>query len=117
MLEMASAPKHRRRLVEGFQPEEDAALLSNTHIGRFRGNVSDIEVAFMQLHAGRRMRAYGYDPAPLGLDARDRARFALVEWPSQVARMVAWRGVEELQQRFPGRVGRKPGKRMIVEPT
>jgi hypothetical protein len=117
MLEMTSAPKHRRRLIDGDQPDDLAPLLSDAYIGRFRGNVPGTELAFMQLHAGRRMRSYGYAPSPLALSPRDRARFGLVEWPSQLARMAAWRTVEELQQRFPGQVGRKPGRRMIVEPS
>ena len=117
MLDMASAPKHRRRLTEGSPQANGATVLSDTHIGRFRGNVPGAELAFMQLHAGRRMRRYGYAPSPVRLSARDRARFALAEWPNQAARMGAWRAVEELQQRFPRRFGRSPGQRMRVEPT
>ena len=41
--------------------------------------------------------------------------FALTDWPNQWARMVAWRAVEFIQHNFAGIVGRKPGKRMIID--
>jgi hypothetical protein len=69
----------------------------------------------MQLHAGQLMRTYGYEPDRLELTTGDWAHFWLAEWPNQFARMVAWRTVEAAQQRYPGRIGRKPGRRMIVE--
>jgi hypothetical protein len=111
MLAMPCAEKHRGLLRSGGGED----LLSEAFIGRFRGRIPPRELAFMQLHAGRKMRALGYEPEPTPLGARDRALFVAYEWPRQFARLVAWRGTEELQERFPTRIKRVPGSRMIVE--
>jgi hypothetical protein len=76
--------------------------------------VTGPELAFIQLHTARLMRAYGYTPDPDVLSGAARMRFALVDWPNQMARMTAWRTIEELQQRLPRWVPRKPGQRMIT---
>jgi hypothetical protein len=116
MLGMPEAPRHRDRLTGGAASPTPVDVLSPEHIGRFRGRVPPAEIAFIQQQAGRRMTRYGYALDPVELSASERTRFWLVDWPSQMGRRLAWRGVEEVQQRFPGQVGRKPGRRMIVEP-
>lgn len=116
MLGMPEAPRHRDRLTGGAPSPTETDVLSSEHIGRFRGRVPPAEIAFIQQQAGRRMARYGYSLDPVHLSASERTRFWLVEWPSQMGRRLAWRGVEELQQQFPGQVRRKPGRRMIVEP-
>jgi hypothetical protein len=115
MLEMDAAPKLRRALEAGTSGRGGTALLSRDYIGGYRGRVAGSDLAFIQMHAGRQMRAYGYAPDPDVLSPAERIRFALVDWPNQMARMAAWRTVEELQQRLPRWVGRKPGRRMIVD--
>ena len=116
MLEMAGAPRHRDRLADAAARHPDGEMLSTEHIGRFRGRVPSAELAFMQLRAGRRMRRHRYQLERIRLTARGRVHFVLVDWPSQMLRLAAWRGVEALRQRFPYVVGRKPGRRMIVDP-
>jgi hypothetical protein len=113
LLAMDGAPRHRDRLRAGAGGGE--GILSADHIGRHRGRVPDRELAFIQLHAGRAMRSHGYRPEPIHLGPAGRLRFGLVDWPNQAARMVAWRLVEEGQQRFPRVVPRRPGERMIVD--
>jgi len=115
MLEMGGAPKLRSALRGSGAGATGGALLSPDHIGGYRGQLRTPELAFMQLHAGRRMREYGYPPDPITLSPAGRLRFALVDWPDQMARMAAWRTVEELQQRSPRWVQRRPGRRMIVD--
>jgi O-antigen/teichoic acid export membrane protein len=88
--------------------------LSGMFVGRFRGRVPPADVAFIQLHAGRLMRAYGYDPIPLGWRSREWVRFATRTWPGQAARLVGWRVREAIQQRFPGRAGRAPDPRLVA---
>jgi hypothetical protein len=114
MLEMDAAPKLRGAL-EAATRSSAGELLSSDYIGGYRGRLNPAELAFMQLHLGRRMRAYRYIPDANVLSPASRLRFALVDVPSQTARMVAWRTIEELQQRFPRWVRRKPGTRMIVD--
>jgi O-antigen/teichoic acid export membrane protein len=88
--------------------------LSTAFIGRFREGVSPTDVAFIQLHAGRLMPAYGYLPVQLAWDTRKWARFFICTWPGQAARMLAWRGREALQQRFPTRAVRTPDPHLVA---
>lgn len=117
MLEMAGAGKHRDRLAEGSDGHSGGDLLSTDHIGQYRGRIGTGELAFMQLHAGRKMATYGYASDDLDQSVSDRLRFACRDWPSQAARMGAWRTVEALQQRWPAHIHRRPGRRMIVDPA
>jgi hypothetical protein len=114
MLELEGAPQLRARL-NGSGSAARTSPLSTEHIGAFRGRVPAGELAFIQLHTRALMRAHGYEPETGLLDAAGWSRFALIDWPDQLARMTAWRGLEELQQRFPERVRRTPGRRMIVD--
>jgi len=91
--------------------------LSGEFIGRFRERVAAADVAFIQLHAGRLMWAYGYPPVPLAWGTREWARFLTLTWPGQAVRMLAWRGREAVQQRFPARAGRTPDPRLVVPAT
>lgn len=113
MLRMDAAPKLRQTLEAGGG--SGTQLLSPTFIGAYRGRVPHDELAFMQLHLGRRMRAYGYAADRGLLSPPERLRFAAASWPGQFARLVAWRGTEEVQQRLPRLVGRTPGSRMYVD--
>lgn len=115
MLSMDAAPKLRATLVAGGGAGRQ--LLQPGFIGRHRDKVPADELAFMQLHLGRRMRAYGYAPDANLISTSDWLRFAVTSWPDQIARLAAWRGVEALQQWFPRWVGRKPGRRMYVDAT
>jgi hypothetical protein len=115
MMAMGDAPKHRALLAEGSDPGAPDRILSDRHVGRYRSSVSPAELAFIQLHAGRLMRTYGYAPDKVNLPAGGWARFAITAWPNQMVRMLIWRGVEEVNQRLPGLFGRRPGKRMIID--
>ncbi len=115
VLTMSSAPEHREKLLGGGRRSDDP--LSTEFIGRYRDRVPRAELAFVQSVAGRQMRVYGYEPDPVRFSSREWSRYA-IEWPNQLARMMAWRGVEAFQQRFPRVVGRTPDRRMILaEPT
>lgn len=113
MLEMGDAPTHRSRLM-GDRP--GAVDLSPDYIGSFRRSVPPAELAYIQRHAGRGMARYGYEPVSLNMNRRERLRLALIDSPNQTMRRLAWRAVEEGQQRLPRLVPRRPGTRMIVEP-
>lgn len=116
MLDMAGAPRLRDRLTAGASVEQEESILKAEHIGRFRGRLPSAELRFMQKRAGGRMKRYQYKLEPVRLAAVDRLHYDLNDWPSQMARLVMWRGAEALQQRFPRRFGRQPGRRMLVEP-
>ncbi|GIU90019.1 MAG: hypothetical protein KatS3mg010_1118 [Acidimicrobiia bacterium] len=115
MLAMPGAPERRDRLRARVQRPSGEGPLSPEFIGRFVDRIPAEELAFVQLHAGRRMRRLGYEPVPVGLDVRGWARFAATSWPNQFGRMVAWRAMEAAQQRFPNVVARRPDPKLIVE--
>ena len=70
----------------------------------------------MQMYAGREMLAYDYVLEPNRFSISNRVRFRTVDWPLNLGRMFAWRGLEAIQHNFPTVLGRKPGQRMIVAP-
>ena len=115
MLAMAGATKYRDKLLKGATLEPGQSPLSPQYIGLFRGKIAKPEIAFMQFHAGRKMRQYNYKLEPLNFSTGDWLRFAFMEWPNQFARMSFWRTTEAVQQNLPGILGRRPGKRMIVD--
>lgn len=90
--------------------------LSTDYIGRYRGKVSPTELAYIQAHAGKGMRRYGYERAQVEMGRGERLRYALFDSPDQSLRRLAWRVVEESQQRLPGLVPRRPGSRMALDP-
>jgi Sulfotransferase family len=117
MLAMAGAPERREKLTAGRDRNSNGEVLSRQFIGRFKDNVPPREIAFMQLQARRLMRQYGYPFQSVDLSLREWLSFATLDWPNQMVRMVAWRAVEALQQRFPTQVRRKPDPRTIVAAT
>lgn len=117
ILTMDGAPGRRDRLRARVHRPDATGPLSPEYIGRFADRIPAEELAFVQLHAGRRMRRHGYDPVPVGFGPRDWARFAAASWPNQFARMVAWRAKEAAQQHLPRLVARRPDPRLVVEPA
>jgi hypothetical protein len=115
MLAMDGAFKFRSKLLNGKRFEQGQSLLSKKYIGKFRGNISEREIAFIQLHAGGKMQAYDYPMEPIDFSPVQWLSFGIIELPNQWFRMLGWYGVEVLQQNFPGLVGRNPGQRMIID--
>jgi len=111
MLEMGAAEKHRDRLVSGHSSSE---ILSDMFVGRYRDHVSAEEVAFIQFLLRGAMARRGYELDRVSFSPGEWARFGLKVVPDQVARMLAWRSVEALQEAFPRVVPRRPGERMIM---
>ena len=106
MLTMQGAPRYREKYGGGAAP--DQSPITTAYIGRFRGAVAPRELAFMQAIAGRQMRGYGYELEPIRFSSRERLAFAAVDYPLNLVRMLAWRGIESLQQHFPGTIRRQP---------
>lgn len=108
MLAMESAPTYRDKLGQGGNGQVGQSLVSTKYIGRFRTGVPRREIAFMQAHAWREMVAYQYELEPLKFSLKERVLFYLVDWPSNLARMVAWHTLETVQHNFPVLMGRTP---------
>lgn len=117
MLDMAEAPTLVAKLGHAAPGTPGYTLLCAEHLDRDRASVRAGEQRFIERYAAGLMRIHGYEPAPAFVEpGLERLRFELVEQPSQLARLVSWRFVEELQQRWPRVVPRRPGQRMLVEP-
>jgi hypothetical protein len=115
MLAMGGALERRERLMARSHGDLERGFLSEAFVGRYRDRVSARELAFIQLHAGRRMAAFGYRSDELEMSFVDRMRFALGDWPQQAARMTGWRVVEEMHRWAPARIGRDPDPKTIVD--
>jgi len=115
MLTMDGAPTHRDKLRDSANGHPGASPLSPIFIGRFRQFVPRREIAFLQLHAGRLMRAHAYFHEPLNFSWRDWFLFSLVDWPLNLIRMYAWLGKEAFHQNFPSLAGRTAAPKMILK--
>jgi hypothetical protein len=72
-------------------PEQEAAASANRPGGPA---IPEREIAFIQAYAGHEMAAFGYQPRPLRLPPGERLLLYLLDWPVNLAHMVAWRARE-----------------------
>lgn len=93
-----------------FEP----AQITTAAVGRFRKAFSRQEVAFIEFFAGPQMRGLGYHPELDRWTARDALFFALVQAPTNLARMVSWRTLEAIQQHLPSYAGRTPTSDRLI---
>jgi hypothetical protein len=112
MLTMAGAPEFRTKISQGRDLAPDQTPVTTDYIGRYRQGVPDQDIAFIQAYAGRQMRALDYQMEDLNFSLKERLRFNLLTRPRGLASMWFWLGLEGLQHRFPGLVGRTPKPRM-----
>ena len=96
MMSMNGAPEHHH----GNSSFGDLAprSISTKPIGRFRTALSEQDIAFIQLVAGRAMRRHNYDIEPVDLQGSQRLTFALRSAPLDIGRMVAWTVRERLER-------------------
>ncbi len=87
--------------------------ITTDYIGHYRGIITQREIAFIQVAAGRDMAAYGYILDLIRFSIGERLRFAVIDWPLNLARMLAWRTMETLKYRFLTPVRSEPASKMI----
>jgi hypothetical protein len=114
MLAMGGSLGHRSKVLQGTESTGGAVILSARFIGRYRNRLTKEEVAFMQTYAGRQMAAFDYDRDPVRFFPSERARYALISHPANLARMTVWLARETLQQKFPGAARRRPSQAMLL---
>jgi hypothetical protein len=90
LLTMSGAPDHRDSGGNSSFGDLVPGTISTGAIGRFRRAVPPVDVAFIQLVAGRQMAALGYERESVELTGTRRLRFWLAEVPVDLSRMVAW---------------------------
>jgi hypothetical protein len=114
MLTMAGAQGYVRKggnsSFERFEP----AQITTAAVGRYRQNISRREIEFIQIFAGRAMRAFDYALEQLPWSPCERVRFYLIDLPNHLARMVSWRALEALHQSLPAYLGRAPMRHRLI---
>ena len=116
MLTMPGAPEHRNKLIRRSKIKNDISPLSDEFIGIYKRIVPKEEVIFIQSFIGRLMQAYGYELENYHFSIRDKLRYLVTTFPSNMIRMLFWSSQEVLQQTLPGKFGRKPDPKRVVKP-
>jgi hypothetical protein len=116
MLGMQGAELFRDAGGNSSYERHEVGRISTKSIGRYRKVLSQREIAFMQWHARREIQTYDYQLDPIRFSRRERILFSLVDQPSNLARIAAWRAMET----FRDLTGRSPAEHTIIsaaEPT
>lgn len=91
-------------------PEPRPRNFWTTSIGRFREVLSEREIAFMQLCAGKEMARYHYALEPIHLSAAERMRFYAADYPLNLVRLLGWHGMMAIRDWN----GRNPSARRLL---
>lgn len=86
--------------------------IRNTSIGRFRRDLSERDLHFLQMATSRVAGRWGYQPEAVHLSARDRLRVWLIDLPLNSVRFLVWQPWAVLRRWM----GSKPSARRLVEP-
>ncbi len=108
MLEMNGAPDFRDKILRGTYGEVGSNLISTNFIGRYKQSVPKEELAFMQMLAGKRMQAYGYELEEIHFSATEWIKYFTKTYPDNWMRMTTWLTMEKVQRHFPAQFGRTP---------
>lgn len=90
MLTMQGASRYRESGGNSSFEQITPGTISTKPVGRFREVLSEGEIAFIQLFAGRLMSSLGYQPQPVRFGTAGALRFYLWVLPLQAARMLGW---------------------------
>lgn len=84
-----------------------------TSIGRFRTDLSQREIAFLQLATYRQMMRYGYQSQSIAFSWSAKLFFYLLDCPINFSRMFLWRPWTNVKEML----GRTPSARRLVHPA
>jgi hypothetical protein len=90
MLSMSGASDHTESGGNSSFGKIEPGKISQKPIGRFREVLSNIEIAYIQLLAGKYMTQLGYQPEPVKLAAGEKLMFYGIVLPSNLLRMAGW---------------------------
>jgi hypothetical protein len=91
MLTMRGAKSFREQGSNSSYGQRKPGAISTDSIGRFRQVLSARQITFIQTLASEEMLAFDYQPDPIQLPFKERLRFSLIDWPLNLARLIAWR--------------------------
>ncbi len=110
MLQMGAVPDHRVAGANSSFGDVEAGAITTRAVGRFRRVLEPSEIAFIEIVAGRHLRALGYARARMPMSLRDWLALLAHDLPVQGARMLAWLVVAHRARRRPGT--RVPAERL-----
>lgn len=90
MLSMSGVPDHRDEGGNSSFGDLKPGRISTRAIGRYREVLSPVEITFIEARAKREMRSLGYEAADIRLGRAGRLRYALWDFPNNIARMLGW---------------------------
>jgi hypothetical protein len=111
MLQMTGANEFRESGGNSSYGKFAAGEISPRSVGRFRGVLSDRQIAFVQHTASRQMAVHGYELVPLEMSGADRLRYSALTVPANGAKMALWR----LRERFYDLTGRAPPSDTLLD--
>jgi hypothetical protein len=114
MLSMQGGPEHRERGGNSSFGGLEPGVISTRPVGRFREVLSPKEIAFIQLVAGRVMKAFGYALEPVQMSLRLWIEFYLFYLPYNFARLVGWTGLMKFRIKRGIQI---PARRLSEEPV
>jgi len=88
---MQGAKTFREQGSNSSYGQRKPGVISTSSIGRFRQVLSAGQIAFVQTVAGDEMLAFDYQPDSIQLSFGQRLRFKLLDWPLNLALLIAWR--------------------------
>jgi hypothetical protein len=91
MLEMKGARKFRDEGGNSSYGPRRPGVISTSSIGRFREVLSNRAIAMMQILVGQEMHEYKYEQELLQLTRVDWIHLALIDFPLDLSRMIAWK--------------------------
>jgi hypothetical protein len=110
MLEMGGAADFRDAGGNSSFGRFAAGQISTQSVGRYRSVLSEAQIAFIQDRAAEPMARHAYELAEVRLSGPRRIRYALVDAPLNLGRMLVWRAREGLYDR----TGRRPSANTIL---
>lgn len=110
MLTMNGAVEHRDSGGNSSFGRFEPGVISTRSIGRYREILSNLEIAFIQLFAGKYMRAFGYKPEPLHFSRREYLAFYTLVLPIHTVRMFGWMMFTKIKMRLGNHV---PNSRLV----
>jgi hypothetical protein len=78
--------------------DEDDLPGDRAAVARICPAISGREIAFVQACAGRAMADYDYQPVPVRLSLGEQLLLYCVDWPTNLARIVAWRTLDSAKE-------------------
>jgi sulfotransferase family protein len=113
MLTMEGAPTLLEKGGNSSYGKRNSGIIASDSIARYRNVLSPAEIAFIQSCCGVGMRAYSYIPDAIHFSITDRLSYTFLDWPINLARMMAW-SLKEVLQNTAGR--NLPSRRLVAEP-